>query len=71
MNTTWSDWALDEARSAQDHQEWHVYRATASDGEYLYDTRRYPKRQYLEYVADGLGVLAPKSHVLIGKVHSN
>jgi hypothetical protein len=41
----WSQWALDAARSSQDPQEWHVYRAELSDGQYNgnYEQKQFPK----------------------------
>jgi hypothetical protein len=48
--SNWSSWALDLARSDQDHDNWHVYRAAAVGGSYQYDQAHYPRHIYQEYV---------------------
>jgi hypothetical protein len=42
----WSSWSLDLARSEQDYEHWHVYRAALVSGKYVYDQQQYPRQDY-------------------------
>lgn len=47
MASDWSTWAIDEARSNLDSQQWHVYQGRwLPAGDCEYNTRRIPRRQF-------------------------
>jgi hypothetical protein len=45
---SWSSFALDEPRSAQDVDNWHVYRAIFYNGSYHYAQTQYSKQENRE-----------------------
>lgn len=51
--SSWSSWNLDVARSGQDQQNWHLYRAEISGEAYTgnYHQIQYPRLRYPKYVA--------------------
>ena len=48
LTMSWSTWSLDVARSDQDQEHFHVYRAAIVNGKYVYDQQQYPKHVYNE-----------------------
>jgi hypothetical protein len=50
--SNWSTWYLDAARSSQDSDQWHVYSAENTGGQYTgnYTQMQYSKLIYPEYV---------------------
>ena len=45
---SFSSWGLDLARSDQDQDSWHVYRAAIVNGKYVYDQQHYLRQLYPE-----------------------
>jgi hypothetical protein len=45
---SFSSWSLDLARSGQDQENWHVYRAAIVHGKYVYDQQQYSRQLYPE-----------------------